>query len=129
MMNDEQEWNGNVQINKNILSFTENVFFGLTMKQVIAGALTIVICLVAYGIFSKIAPDFAMAVSVIIAIPVAAFGFVEYNGMSFGELLKALIQMYGTPPKIFYCSKVKRYYKENSKKKDKEKNKKKGKKK
>lgn len=103
---DNEEWNGNVSINKDILKFTEKVFFGLTLKQLIYSILTIFVTVGAYYLLSKIfSSQIALIISTIIAMPIGAMGFVTYNGMEFFEFVKTVCINYMLPNRIFYKSK------------------------
>lgn len=107
---DNEEWKGNVGINKDILKFTEKVCFGLTLKQAICGVLTIVVTLTTYYFCSKINSQIALIISSVVAMPIAAVGFVSYNGMNFFEFVKSILFNYLVPNRIYYKSKS--FYKE-----------------
>ena len=82
-----------VKINKDIREFSENIFFGLSMRQFI---FSIMACLVAVVLYFLLKPFFGIEtlswVCILGAAPFAALGFVKYNGMTAEEFVKAFIK-------------------------------------
>lgn len=102
----DNNWQGNVRLNKNILKYSERVFMGLNMKQTVCGALTIVSALTIYFLCNKaLGHNVAIILCAVIVSPIAAIGFVNYNGMTFIELLKAIIFHFAMPNELLYKSK------------------------
>lgn len=105
---DNELWNGQVRINKDILKYSDHVFLGLSMKQTIFGALSI---LVAIGLFFVcysllgLPRELALIICAMAATPLAAFGFLSYNGMSFAQLLVAMTQHFKTKAYLSFKSK------------------------
>ena len=82
-----------IKINKDIREFTENIFFGLSMRQFI---FSILACLVAVVLYFLLKPFFGIEtlswVCILGAAPFAAFGFIKYNGMTAEEFVIAFIK-------------------------------------
>lgn len=87
------EWIGGkileIKINKEIREYTEAIFWGLSLRQLIFSVLA---CGVAIGLYFLLKPylgtEMVSWVCVLGAVPFAAFGFVKYNGMHMERLLK-----------------------------------------
>ena len=79
-----------VKINKEIRSYTESMFFGLSLRQFIFSVLA---CGVAVGLYFLLRPRFGIEtlswLFVLGAAPFAALGFVRYNGMTAEQFLWA----------------------------------------
>lgn len=79
-----------VKINKEIRSYTESMFFGLSLRQFIFSVLA---CGVAVGLYFLLRPRFGIEtlswMCVLGAAPFAALGFVRYNGMTAEQFLWA----------------------------------------
>lgn len=92
---DNELWNGQVRINKDILKYSDQVFLGLSLKQTVFGGLSIA---VAVGVFAVtksllgLPKEISLFICTLFAAPLAAFGFLNYNGMSFLQLFVAIIQ-------------------------------------
>ena len=82
-----------IKINKEIRNYTENVFFGLSLRQFI---FSVVACLVAVGLYFLLKPYFAISelswMCILGAAPFAVLGFVTYNGMTAEQLIVAFIK-------------------------------------
>lgn len=72
-----------VKINREIREYTENIFFGLSMRQFF---FSLCACLVAVLLYFILKPYFGIEtlswVCILGAIPFALLGFVKYNGMT-----------------------------------------------
>ena len=72
-----------VKINREIRSYTESMFFGLTMRQFVFSLLAVV---VAVGLYFLLRPyvgtETVSWMCVLGAAPFAALGFVSYHGMT-----------------------------------------------
>ena len=79
-----------VKINKEIRSYTESMFFGLSLRQFIFSVLA---CGVAVGLYFLLRPRFGIEtlswMCVLGAAPFAALGFVRYYGMTADRVLRA----------------------------------------
>lgn len=82
-----------VKINKDIRDFTENIFFGLSMRQFI---FSISACVVAVILYFLLKPFFGIEtlswVCILGAVPFAVLGFVKYNGMTAEKFIGAWIK-------------------------------------
>lgn len=82
-----------VKINKDIRDFTENIFFGLSMRQFI---FSISACVVAVILYFLLKPFFGIEtlswVCILGAIPFAVLGFVKYNGMTAEKFIGAWLK-------------------------------------
>lgn len=95
-----------IKINKEIRNYTENVFFGLSLRQFI---FSVIACLVAVGLYFLLKPYFAISelswMCILGATPFAVLGFVTYNGMTAEQLIVAFIKTeILTPKKLKYKS-------------------------
>lgn len=82
-----------VKINKDIREFTENIFFGLSMRQFI---FSILACIVAVILYFLLKPFFGIETlswtCILGAVPFAVLGFVRYNGMTAEKFIAAWIK-------------------------------------
>lgn len=82
-----------VKINKDIRDFTENIFFGLSMRQFI---FSVSACVVAVILYFLLKPFFGLEtlswVCILGAAPFAVLGFVKYNGMTAEKFVAAWIK-------------------------------------
>ena len=83
-----------IEINKDIERYKETLVMGLTTKQFVFSAASI---LTGGGIILAIYPFAGLTVSVYVAapviVPIALGGFYSYNGMGFYEVMRRKIQM------------------------------------
>lgn len=77
-----------VKINREIRNYTEAVFFGLSLRQTIFSVLA---CVAAVGTYFFFSNSFGTTVlswlCVISAMPLVAFGFIQYEGMKLEEFI------------------------------------------
>ena len=95
-----------IKINKEIRDYTESVFFGLTLRQLIFSALA---CLIAGTIFflfkDSLGTETVSWICILVAAPFAVLGFVKYNGMTAEKLIWAWIKSeILTPKKLTFQS-------------------------
>lgn len=82
-----------VKINKEIRTYRENLFFGLTLRQCICSIFAIVIAAGLYALLhDKLDKETMSWVCIIGAAPVAAAGFFRYNGLTLGKFLWAFVK-------------------------------------
>ena len=99
-------WNGEVKINKDILKYNEQVFMGLNLKQTISGAVAMIVAALVYFVTHNIfGRQLAIIFCAVAASPVAAIGFLSFNGLTFMQLLKAVVQHYSMPDKLLFRAK------------------------
>ena len=79
-----------ININKDIREYTEGVFFGLNLRQLICSGLAVASAVAVYlstrETFSK---DVITYFCIAAAIPFAAIGFIKYNGMPMEKIFWA----------------------------------------
>ena len=72
-----------VKINREIRDYTESMFFGLSLRQFVFSLLAVAVAVGAYFILK---PHFGMEIAswvcIVGAAPLAAMGFIRYNGMT-----------------------------------------------
>ena len=96
-----------VKINKDIREFSENIFFGLTIRQFIFSLLA---CCVALILYFSLKPFLGIEtlswVCILGAVPFAVLGFVKYNGMTAEKFIIAFIRSeFLTPKTLTFKSK------------------------
>jgi hypothetical protein len=95
-----------VKINKEIRDYTESMFFGLSLRQFFFSLLAVIS---AVGIYFALKPTLGTEIvswlCIICAAPLAAMGFVKYNGMTaerfFYEWVRSEFMM---PKKLMFRS-------------------------
>lgn len=82
-----------IKVNKEIMDYTENVYFGLSMRQFLCSALAVG---VAVGVYFLTKDHLSLQVTgwlcILGAAPFAAAGWVKYHGMTAGKLLITVIR-------------------------------------
>jgi len=82
-----------VKINRDIRTYSETIFFGLTMRQCIFSALSCIVAVFLYFLFrEKLGTEITSWICVIAVLPFAALGFIKYNGMNFETIFLAFIK-------------------------------------
>lgn len=82
-----------VRIPNEIRAYKEKLAFGLTLRRLIASILALGICVPLYMYGRKfLSTDTVSWLVIIVAIPIAGFGFVKVNGMSFEKFVVAIIK-------------------------------------
>ena len=82
-----------ININKDIREYTEGVFFGLNLRQLICSGLAVAS---AVGVYfycrNTVSQEVITYFCIAAAAPFAAMGFIKYNGMPFEKILMAWIK-------------------------------------
>ena len=100
-----------VKINRDIRTYTENIFFGLTMRQFIFSILACLIAVLIYFIFkNKLGTEITSWLCIIGVLPFAALGFVKYNGMNAETIFIAIIKSKVLTPKVLVSNPNNYYY-------------------
>ena len=82
-----------VKINKEISDYQETLFFGLTMRQFVCSALSVVIALLLYILLHKVLErEMVSWICILGALPIAIAGFFKYHGMTFEKFLCAWLK-------------------------------------
>ncbi len=88
-----------VKINKEISDYQETLFFGLTMRQFVCSALSVVIALLLYILLHKVlGREMVSWICILGALPIAIAGFFKYHGMTFEKFLWAWLKS-----EVFLC--------------------------
>ena len=112
-----------IQINKEFRDYSEKIYFGLNMRQLVFSVLAVG---VAVGSYFLLRPYLSMEtlswLCIILAAPFAALGFVTYNGMTAEQFLWAWIKSEVLTPKrlVFKADSLYRQSKDLIRKKEKE---------
>lgn len=112
-----------IQINKEFRDYSEKIYFGLNMRQLIFSALAVG---AAVGSYFLLKPYLSLEtlswLCIILAAPFAALGFVTYNGMTAEQFVWAFIKSEFLTPKrlVFkaesdFCKKSKELIKQKEK--------------
>ena len=82
-----------VKINRGIRDYTESMFFGLSLRQLL---FSVMACGVAVGLYFMLRPYMDMEtvswICILGAAPFAAFGFIKYHGMTAEQFIWAWIK-------------------------------------
>ena len=100
-----------VKINKEIRNYTENIYFGLSMRQLLFSILACVVAVFFYFLLrGKLNTETLSWVCILSAFPFAVLGFVTYNGMKAEELIIAFIKSEILIPKKLVFKPTNFYY-------------------
>ena len=79
-----------ININKDIREYTEGVFFGLNMRQLICSGLAVASAVAIYFYARKtVSQEVITYLCIAAAAPFAAIGFIKYNGMPMEKIFVA----------------------------------------
>lgn len=82
-----------VKINREIREYTESMFFGLSLRQLIFSALACIVAVCAYFLLRPhLGTETVSWVCILVAVPFAIVGFVKYNGMTAEKFIWAYIK-------------------------------------
>ena len=82
-----------VKINKEIRNYSENIFFGLSLRQFIFSILACISALILFFIFKPVlGTEITSWICIIGATPFGIMGFVKYNGMTGEQFILAYIK-------------------------------------
>ena len=95
-----------VKINREIRNYTENVFFGLSLRQFFFSVCACVVGVILYFMSSKyFNKEIVSWICILGAIPFAGMGFFKYNGMPLEQFVIAFIKSeILTPKKLKFVS-------------------------
>ena len=78
-----------IKINKEILTYQETIFFGLTMRQFVCSALAVGTAVGLYALLSRfMGRESVSLICILGAAPLAVAGFFQYNGMKLEDVYK-----------------------------------------
>ena len=82
-----------ININKDIREYTEGVFFGLNMRQLICSGLAVASAVgIYFGTRDTLSNDAITYLCIAVAVPFAAIGFIKYNGMPMEKIFVAWLK-------------------------------------
>lgn len=82
-----------VQINNEIRDYSESIFFGLNLRQLICSALACGVAVGSYFLLRKhLGIETLSWLCILCAAPFAALGFVKYNGMTAEKVIWCFIK-------------------------------------
>ena len=100
-----------VKINKEIRDYSESVFFGLSLRQLVFSALAIGVAAGLYFMLrGRLGTETLSWVCILAAAPFAALGFVKYHGMTAERLLEAFLRSEVLGPKELTFAPENAYY-------------------
>ena len=92
-----------IKVNREIRQYTESLFLGLSLRQLIFSALAIIVAVAVYFLLGGIVGvETRSWFCVLCAAPFAALGFVSYNGMTAEKLFMAIMKYVITPKALKY---------------------------
>ncbi|WP_195643723.1 PrgI family protein [Thomasclavelia ramosa] len=100
-----------IKLNKEIREYTESIFFGLTMRQCFFSVLACIGAVVVYFLtIDTLGMEITSWLCILVALPLAALGFVTYQGMNAEDILITAIcslilsrrKLYFIPTNIYY---------------------------
>lgn len=92
-----------IKVNREIRQYTESLFLGLSLRQLIFSVLAIIVAVAVYFLLgSVVGVETRSWLCVLCAVPFAALGFVSYNGMTAEKLFMAIIKYLITPKALKY---------------------------
>ncbi len=101
-----------ININKDIREYTEGVFFGLNMRQLICSGLAVASAVgIYFGTRDTLSNDAITYFCIAAAFPFAAIGFIKYNGMPMEKIFVAWLKDNFICPRRLNC-KANNIYKE-----------------
>ena len=100
-----------VKINREIRNYTESMFFGLSLRQLIFSALAVTVAVGLYFLLkSYVGTETVSWVCVLGAAPFAALGFFTYHGMAAEQFIWAWLRSELLEPKALRFEASNLYY-------------------
>ncbi len=83
----------NKKINKDIRKYTEKIVLGLTLRQTIFSILACIVAVIAYFLMiNQLGSEITSWCCILCAIPFAALGFIDYQGMNAEQLVICIVK-------------------------------------
>lgn len=83
----------NKKINKDIRKYTEKIVLGLTLRQTIFSILSCIVAVIVYFVsIDTLGSEITSWFCIVCAIPFAALGFIDYQGMNAEQLVVCIIK-------------------------------------
>ena len=100
-----------VKINREIRNYTEAVFFGLSLRQIIFSVCALAVAVVVFFFLKPyLGTETVSWVCILTAAPFAALGFIKYNGMTAEKFLIAWVKSEFLIPKKLKFKSTNTYY-------------------
>lgn len=100
-----------VKINREIREYTENIVFGLSLRQFIFSICACVVAVILYFILKPYCGIETLSwVCILGAAPFAALGFIKYNGMTAEKFVAAWVKSMLLTPKRLTFKPINLYY-------------------
>ena len=97
-----------IEINKEIRNYSESIFFGLNMRQCIFSGLAVGFSILLYFILSPFMPAAAWSlICIFVSSPIAAIGFVKYNGLPAEQFIVLFLRYLFAPKHIVFVTEQK----------------------
>lgn len=82
-------------IPQDVTEYKEQFFFGLTIRQFVCGVAMIALAVLTFVIGKNfLSTDILMYIAIIEVAPLAAVGFMRYNGMPFEQIAATVFEFY-----------------------------------
>lgn len=100
-----------VKINREIMQFTESMFFGLSLRQFVfsCGAVLVAVALY-FGLRPYFGVETVSWLCILGAVPFAALGFVSYHGMTAEQFVWAWLKSEVLEPRVLVSQSTTLYY-------------------
>lgn len=90
-----------IKLIKDIRKYSENIFFGLSLRQFIFAALAVGGSVAAYFLLKDVLSGEAMGwICILAALPFAFFGFFKYQGLTAWQFLITALRYFAAPVKL-----------------------------
>ena len=100
-----------VKINREIRNYTEAVFFGLSLRQIIFSVCALAVAVVVFFFLKPyLGTETVSWLCILAAAPFAALGFIKYNGMTAEKFLIAWVKSEFLIPKKLTFKSTNTYY-------------------
>ena len=82
-----------VKINKEIRDYTESVYFGLSIRQLVFSSLAVIVAVTLFFLLrGRLGTETLSWVCILAAFPFATMGFIRYHGMNAEQFLWAFLR-------------------------------------
>lgn len=100
-----------VKINREIRNYTESIFFGLSLRQLVFSLLAVGVAVMLYFVLkSHVGVETVSWMCILGAAPFAALGFISYHGMTAEQFLWVWLRSELLEPKNIIFEPVNIYY-------------------
>ena len=100
-----------VKINREIRNYTEAIFFGLSLRQIIFSVCALAVAVVVFFFLKPyLGTETVSWLCILTAAPFAALGFIKYNGMTAEKFLIAWVKSEFLIPKKLKFKSTNTYY-------------------